>query len=103
MIAAGMFASDAIADEIVKASEIRLSSESRKTPLTQEQLDAWNHLIDVLGPGAKQLEWASAREVAEAGVKSMQEQASKMLTNPAVKKAWEYFLTMCELAKDDHS
>ena len=40
------------------------------------------------------------REAAEAGVKAMQDEADKMLTNPAVKKAWDYFMMVWSLAKE---
>lgn len=103
MIAAGRVAEDAISRAIMKASEIRRQTRQNaegKIPLTQEQQDAWNNLIRVFGDDARQLEWPSVRECAEAGVKAMQEEAEKLLTNPAVKKAYEHFLLVCELTKE---
>jgi hypothetical protein len=96
MIAAGRYAEDAISKELMRASDMR----PKETPLTQEQKDAWEHLIKVFGPSARMLEWPSAREVCEAGVNAMQTEADKMLTNPAVKKAWDYFMMVWSLTKE---
>ena len=100
MIAAGRYAEDAISKELMRASDMR----PKETPLTQEQKDAWEHLIKVFGPSARMLEWPSAREVCEAGVTAMQTEADKMLTNPAIKKAWDYFMMVWALTKEqEHS
>jgi hypothetical protein len=96
MIAAGRYAEDAISKELMRASDMR----PRETPLTQEQKDAWAHLVKVFGPEARTLEWPSAREACEAGVNAMQVEADKMLTNPAVKKAWDYFMMVWALTKE---
>jgi hypothetical protein len=47
------------------------------------------------------LEWCSYREAAEAGVKAMMDEAALLLSNPAVKKAWENFMLICELTKEN--
>lgn len=96
MIAAGRVATDVIASAIVKASDLR----TRTKPLTEEQIEAWKYLVKVLGPEANTLEWPSAREAAENAVKAMTEEAQKLLTVPAVKKAYEHFLLVCELTKE---
>jgi hypothetical protein len=96
MIAAGRYAEDAISKELMRASDMR----PRETPMTQEQRDAWEHLIKLFGPSARTLEWPSAREACEAGVNAMQAEADKMLTNPAVKKAWDYFMMVWSLTKE---
>jgi hypothetical protein len=96
MIAAGRYAEDAISKELMRASDMR----PKESPLTQEQRDAWEHLVKVFGPSARTLEWPSAREATEAGVQAMQAEADKMLTNPAVKKAWDYFMMVWALTKE---
>jgi hypothetical protein len=48
------------------------------------------------------LQGASTRDIAEAGVKAMMEEANKLMSNPAAKKAFEHFLLVCELTKDQH-
>ena len=103
MIAAGIVAEDAICRAMVNVSELRLPRELRKVPLTTEQQQAWNNLVETMGDDATRLEWASYREVAEEGVKAMQEEAMKLMTVPAVKKAYEQFLLVCELTKDEQA
>lgn len=100
MIAAGRVAEDAISAAIMQASEIRMRQECRERPMTQEQRDAWNHLIEVFGPEARQLEWPSIREVAEEGVKAMQKEALELMQHPAVQEAYEQFQLVCELTKE---
>ena len=96
MIAAGRVAEDVISKKIMEASDMR----PKRAPLTQEQIDAWNHLVKVFGPEARTLEWPSAREVAEEAVKAMSEEAEKLLANPTVRKAYEKFLFVAELTKE---
>ena len=99
MIAAGRVAEDAISKAIHEASELRRRNGERN-PLSKEQFNAWNKFIDIMGEDGRMLEYASTREIAETGVKAMMEEAEKLLTNPAVKKAYEHFLLVCELTKE---
>ena len=99
MIAAGRVAEDVISQALMKASDMR----PKETPLTQEQRDAWEHLVKVFGPSARQLEWPSAREAAEAAVNAMIKEADAMLSNPVVRKAYEKFLFVAELTKEHNN
>ena len=99
MIAAGRVAEDAISSAISRTSEVRRRERSQRA-LTNEQYKAWNKFIDVMGEDARMLEYASVREIAEAGVQAMQEEANKLLENPAVKLAYDHFLLVCELTKE---
>lgn len=96
MIAAGRVAEDAISAAIVKAGEMR----PHKTPITEKQRKAWENLAKAFGDERYYIEIPSAREISEAGVKAMQLEADKLLENPAVKKAWDYFTMVCQLTKD---
>lgn len=98
MIAAGRVAEDAISSAIHKASELSPNRE----PLTKAQLKAWQNLAKEFGEDLCTLQGASTRDIAEAGVKAMMEEAEKLMTSPSVKKAYEHFLLMCELTKDEH-
>ena len=100
MIAAGRVAEDVISKKIMEATEIRRNYKNRSTPLTPGQKAAWDKLIKEFGDDAKQLEWPSARECAEEAVKAMTVEAEKLLTNPIVKRAYERFLFIAELAKE---
>lgn len=102
LIAASRVAEDIISKNIMKASEIRRNSRSRETPLTPEQMEAWENLVRVLGDDAKQLEWSSARECAQAGIEALIEEADKLMTVPAVKKAYEQFMFVVELTRGDN-
>jgi hypothetical protein len=100
MIAAGRVAEDAISKKMMEASEIRMQRKDRDKQLTPSQRAAWDNLVREFGDSAKQLEWASVREIAEAGVDAMQAEADKLMQNPAVKKAWDNFTMLCELTKE---
>jgi hypothetical protein len=100
MIAAGRVAEDAISRAVMAASELRRSYKLRQKPLTPEQKAAWEHLVDVFGDEAKALEWPSAREVAEEGVKAMIVEAEKLMTNEGVRQAYEHFMLLCKLTKE---
>lgn len=100
MIAAGRVAEDAISKSIMEAQEMRLPYRQRQRPLTPEQKAAWEHLIEVFGEDCRQLEWPSIREAAEAGVKSMQDEADKLMQHKSVKRAFDQFLLVCALTKE---
>ena len=96
MIAAGRVAEDKISEAIRKASDMR----PKRAPITKAQQEAWENLVKEFGEDARMLEWPSAREVAEEAVKVMQDEADKLLSVPAVKKAYEHFMFVAELTKD---
>ena len=95
MIAAGRVAEDQISKAIRKASEMR----PRRKELTHDQQRAWTRLNRTMGDDIYTIEVASARDIAEAGLKAMQAEAEQFLTNPAVRLAYEQFLLVCELTK----
>lgn len=99
MIAAGRVAEDAISKKLMEASEIRMQRPDRERKLTESQKAAWENLVKEFGDSARQLEWPSIRECAEAGVQAMQEEAVMLMSNPSVKLAYEHFQLVCELAK----
>lgn len=96
MIAAGRLAEDAICSSILKASELK----PQRTPLTEGQIKAWRNLANEMGDELCTLQGASTRDIAESAVNAMMAEADKLMTNPAVKKAYEHFLLVCELTKE---
>jgi len=80
---------------IREASEMR----PKQTPITESQRRAWRRLAKEFGDELATLNGPSIRDIAEAGVRAMQEEADKLMTNPAVKLAYEQFLLVCELTK----
>ena len=98
MIAAGRVAEDAICKAISKASELRPKS----TPTTEGQRRAWRKLAKEFGDDLCTLHGLSVHDCAEAGVKAMMAEADKLMTNPTVRKAYERFLLIAELTKEQN-
>jgi hypothetical protein len=96
MIAAGRIAEDVISSAVVKASEMR----PHNRPITEKQKKAWEALAKAFGDDRYYVEIPSAREIAEAGVKAMQEEADKLMEHESVRKAYEHFILMCQLTKE---
>lgn len=96
MIAAGRVAEDAISSAVVKASEMR----PHNRPITEKQKKAWENLAKAFGDSRYYVEMPSAREIAEAGVKAMQEEANKLMQHESVRQAYEHFKLVCELTKE---
>lgn len=98
LIAAGRFAEDAISKHIMDKSAMR--TRDNQMPLTPEQIAAWDAIKAAFGDEMYPLEYCSYREAAEEGVRAMQIEAEKMLENPAVRKAWNNFMLIWQLAKE---
>ena len=96
MIAAGRVAEDAISSAVVKAGEMR----PHKIPITEKQRKAWDNLAKAFGDERYYIEWPSAREIAEEGIKAMQVEADKLMEHESVRKAYEHFMLMCQLTKE---
>lgn len=99
MIAAGVYAEDAISDSIMQASSLRCPSDNQ--PLTPGQKAAWELLAKEFGRESFPLQWPSYRESAEAGVKALQEEAEKLLAHPSVRTAYDHFMLICKLTYQD--
>lgn len=97
MIAAGRVAEEAVCDAIAKAQELK----PQKHPITERQQKLWKELAESFKQDDYPLIRPASRDAAEAAVNAMMHEAEKLLTNPAVKKAFEHFLLVCELTKDD--
>jgi hypothetical protein len=95
MIAAGMLAEDSICEAINKASEYRPS----RKELTPKQLAAWQNLAKALGDDCASLTSACARDIAEAALTKLREEAEKAMKHESVRQAYEHFLTICALVK----
>jgi len=98
MIAAGRVAEDAISRAVYQASEMR----PHNKPITEKQRKAWENLAKAFGSDRYYVEIPSAREIAEEGVKAMAVEAEKLLEHPAVKKAYDNFLLICQLTKEQN-
>ena len=98
MLAAGEMIEAAMTKAIYKAAEIR----SSKDLLTPGQADAWKKLSEEFGEGLCSLQYNSASDVAKAGIEELAKEAKKMLAVPAVKKAYEHFMFLYKLTKEEH-
>ena len=96
MIAAGRYAEDVMSSALVKASEMR----PHNKPITEKQKKAWEALAKSFGSDRYYVELPSAREVTEAGVKAMEQEANKLLEHPMVKQAYDEFMATCKLVLD---
>jgi 3-methyladenine DNA glycosylase/8-oxoguanine DNA glycosylase len=81
---------------MVRASEMR----PHKQPITKEQREAWDNLAKAFGDERYYVEIPSAREIAEAGVKALQDEAFSLMKHEAVKQAFEDFVLICKLCKE---
>jgi len=97
MIAAGRVAEDAICAAIHRASEAK----PKKQPITERQRRAWEEMKAAFGDEFFSLNYGCIRDYAEAGTKAMSAEAEKILANPSVKQAYEHFLLICELSKEN--
>ncbi len=95
MIAAGRVAEDRMCEALRRASEMRPA----RTPITPGQQRAWKKLANEFGDELATLNTASNHDIAQAGIKALQKEAEQLLTNPAVRLAYEQFLLVCELTK----
>ena len=99
MIAAGRVAEDAVSDAIRKALDLR----PQKQPITEHQQKLWRELAESFKQDDYPIIRPATRDAAEAAVKAMAQEAEKLMTNPSVKKAYEHFLLVCELTKDENT
>jgi hypothetical protein len=96
MIAAGRVAEDAMCKAMMDASELK----PQRTPLTEAQRKAWRALARSFGDELCTLQGSSTRDIVEAGIKAMQEEAFKLMQYPAVRDAYEQFQMVCKLTKE---
>jgi len=96
LIAASRVAEDAMSKAISKASELR----PRQAPITEGQRKAWRKLAKEFGDELATLNINSSRDIAEAGIKALQDEAKVLYSNEAVKKAYEHLILLCELTKE---
>lgn len=97
LIAACRVAEDAMTDALYKASEMV----PKRKAVTKEQQEAWLNLQRAFDDDMFTLQTESARGIVGVGVKAMVEEASKILNNPSAKLAYEHFLLVAELTKDN--
>lgn len=93
LIAASVVAEDAIVDAIIKNSTYK----SLKTELTERQKQLMQELSTSFDKQDLIFVKPSAIEATRAGTEAMIKEASKLMENPAVKAAYEHFITVAKL------
>jgi len=96
MIAAGRYAEDAICRAMHKESEAK----PNKRPITKRQRAAWEEMKAAFGDELFGLHFSSIRDLAEAGVRAMQDEADKLMQHESVRLAYEQFMLVCKLTKE---
>jgi len=95
LIAAARVAEDAMMQAMSKASELK----PKHTPITEAQRRAWKELAREFGDELATLNGSSAYEITQAGLKALEDEAARLLTNESVKAAYDQFLFVCALTK----
>ena len=95
LIAAARVAEEAMIQAMGKASELK----PQKTPITFAQQRAWKGLARAFGTELCTLNGASSYDIVQAGLKALEQEAANLLTNEAVKAAYDQFLFVCALTK----
>ena len=95
LIAAARVAEDAMTQAMSKASELK----PKHTPITEGQRKAWKKLAKEFGEDIATLSGASSYDITQAGLKALEDEAARLLTNESVKAAYDQFLFVCALTK----
>lgn len=96
LIAAGLYAEDAIVQAIYQAQEIR----TMPVKLTKKQQELVNELTASMRRQDSHWLRPGARDAAEAGVQALQAEAQRRMKHPAVKEAYERFLLVAKLCEE---
>jgi hypothetical protein len=98
MIAAGRVAEDAISRRIQQETELRPANRE----IDEETQRKWKKFIATVPEDFRYMfTHGCARDAAEAGVKAMQEEADKLMQHESVRKAYDHFMLMCKLTKEE--
>lgn len=100
LIAAGRVAEHDMWDAIHKAAEMQ-RAKTEGVCLTNEQRQAWEHFKEVMGESGHYVQWNSVHDIANAGLKALEEEAAKLMKHESVKAAYEQFLLVCKLTKEN--
>jgi ABC-type branched-subunit amino acid transport system substrate-binding protein len=95
LIAAARVAEDAMIQAMHKASELKPA----QTPVTEGQRRAWKKLAREFGTELCTLNGASSYDITQAGLKALEQEAHNLMTNAAVKEAYDQFQLVCALTR----
>ncbi len=96
LIAAGRVAEEHMREAIYQAASMH-RMEHEGTILTPEQDKAWRKFEKVMGERGKYIQFNSTHDIAESGIRALENEAAKLMAHPAVKDAYEQFLLVCKM------
>lgn len=96
MIAAGLYAEDAIGRAIYNAMELK----PQPVTMTPRQLELVAELTASMNQQDAQWIRPCAGDAARAGVAALQQEAQRRMSHPAVREAYDHFLTVARLCDD---
>lgn len=99
LIAAGRVAQEPMHQAINDAAKMHRDKWDNVV-LTNEQLAAWNNFVEVMGERGRYVHYKSIHDIADAGIKALEEEAAKLMAHPAVRDAYEQFQLVCKLVKE---
>lgn len=99
LIAAGRVAQEPMHRAINEAAKMK-SDKWDGIALDNEQFEAWNRFVEVMGERGRYVYYNSVHDIAEAGIKALEEEAAKLMSNATVRDAYEQFLLVCKLTKE---
>ena len=99
VLAAMIILREELVDIVLEASK----AQEPKFDLTDEQRHAWENLISVMGESARSLTYKSSYEVCENIVERAIEKGNQYFKNPVVQSAYQQFLIVYELTKEQNS
>jgi hypothetical protein len=97
MIAAGRYAYEGMLEGLRNAAEARPGNKT----ITQEEADAWENLKKIMGNDRFYIQYPSLHDIADGGIKALEVEAEKMMTHSAVRDAYEQFLMVWKLCKEN--
>jgi hypothetical protein len=96
MLAAGKYAEDEMSHAIVKGLEMK----PKQTPITNRQRELWDELQKSFAEQDFVIYGPAAADAAREGIKALEQEVEKMLTVPAVKLAYDHFILVWQLTKE---
>lgn len=96
MVAAGKY----VEDEMLLAIHEGLELKPKQTLLTERQRALWDELKNSFNDQDFAIYRPAATEAARKGIKALEKEVEKMLSNPAVKLAYDHFITIWKLTKE---
>lgn len=96
LFAAATIMEDQLSQLIYEASKAR----PERSPITEEQRDAWRHFAEVMGDEMAIMKYSSCRDIAYKFLKALQERAEGASANPLVQDARQSYITAVALTRD---